>query len=47
MFNGRRNAIVGLTGLATFILLEVGLAVGLVAVGIELLFDIDWPFLYD
>lgn len=47
MLNGRRNAIVGLTGLASFILLEIGLAAGVLAVGVELLFDPDWPFIDD
>ena len=47
MLNGRRNAIVGLTGLLTFILLEIGLAAGVLAVGVELLFDPDWPFIDD
>ena len=45
MFNGRRTASVGLTGLLTFVLLEIGLAAGVIAVGIELIFDPDWPFL--
>jgi hypothetical protein len=45
MFNGRKNAIVGLTGLATFILIELSLAVALIAVGADLIFDIDLPFI--
>lgn len=45
MINGRKNAMVGLTGLLTFILLEIGLAAGILAVGIELVFDPDWPFI--
>ncbi len=45
MINGRKNAMVGLTGLLTFILLEFGLAAGILAVGIELVFDPDWPFI--
>jgi len=45
MLNGRRNAIVGLTGLMAFLLLEIGLAAGIIAVGVELIFDPDWPFI--
>lgn len=45
MLNGRQNAIVGFTGLLTLILLEIGVAAGVVAVGVELIFDPDWPFL--
>jgi hypothetical protein len=45
MLNGRKNATVGLTGLLTFILLEIGLAAAILVVGIEYVFDPDWPFI--
>lgn len=45
MLNGRKNAVVGLTGLLTLILLEIGVAAVVVGVGVELIFDPDWPFL--
>lgn len=45
MINGRKNAMLGLSGLLTFILLELGLAAGILVVGIELAFDPDWPFI--
>ena len=43
MFNGRKNAAIGLTAIFTFVLVELAVVVCAAALVLELVFDIDVP----
>lgn len=45
MWNGWKKALIGLSGLLAFVLLEVMAVVGGVAVFLGLVMDVDLPFL--
>ncbi|MBR1200313.1 hypothetical protein JQ634_19545 [Bradyrhizobium sp. AUGA SZCCT0240] len=45
MINGRRNAVVGLTTIFTFVIVELAVVVCAVGLVLELVFDVDVPLL--
>ena len=45
MINGRKNAVVGLTTIFTFVIVELAVVVCAVGLVLELLFDVDVPLL--
>ena len=45
MINGRKNAVIGLTTIFTLVLVELAVVVCMVAVVLELVFDVDVPLL--
>jgi len=45
MFNGRKNTVIGLTAIFTFVLVELAAVVGTVALVLQFAFDVDVPFL--
>ena len=45
MINGRKNAVVGLTTVFTFVMVELAVVVCAVALVLELVFDVDVPLL--
>lgn len=47
MLNGRKNAVVGLGALLTFIILELTAVAAGVAVFMSVVLDIDLPFIED
>ncbi len=47
MLNGRKNAVIGLGALLTFILLELMAAATGVAMFLNVVLDVDLPFLAD
>ena len=47
MLNGRKNAVIGLGALLTFILLELMAAAAGVAIFLTVVLDVDLPFLAD
>ena len=44
MFNGRKNAVIGLTAIFTFVVVELAAIVGTVALVLSFAFDVDVPF---
>ena len=47
MLNGRKNAVIGLSALLTFILLELTAVAAGVAVFLSVVMDMDLPFIGD
>ena len=45
MFNGRKNTVIGLTAIFTFVLVELAAIVSTVALVLQFAFDVDIPFL--
>ena len=45
MINGRKNAVVGLTTIFTFVIVELAVVVCAAALVLELVFDVDVPLL--
>ena len=45
MFNGRKNTVIGLTAIFTFVLVELAAIVSTVALVLQFAFDVDVPFL--
>ncbi|MBR1267398.1 hypothetical protein JQ629_07750 [Bradyrhizobium sp. AUGA SZCCT0222] len=45
MINGRKNAVVGLTTIFTFVIVELTVVVCAVGLVLELVFDVDVPLL--
>ncbi len=43
MFNGRKNTVIGLTAIFTFVLVELAALVSTVAVVLSFAFDLDFP----
>ena len=44
MFNGRKNTVIGLTAIFTFVLIELAAIVSTVALVLQFAFDVDLPF---
>jgi hypothetical protein len=44
MFNGRRNTVIGLTAIFTFVLVELAAIVSTIALVLQFAFDVDVPF---
>jgi len=44
MFNGRKNTVIGLSAIFTFVLVELAAIVSTVALVLAFAFDIDLPF---
>jgi len=45
MFNGRKNTVIGLTAIFTFVLVELAAVVCTVALVLQFAFDVDIPLL--
>ena len=45
MYNGRKNTVIGLTAIFTFVLVELAAIVGTVALVLQFVFDVDVPLL--
>ncbi len=45
MFNGRKNTVIGLSAIFTFVLVELAAIVSTVALVLSFAFDVDLPFL--
>ena len=43
MFNGRKNAVIGLTAIFTFVLVELAAVVSTVALVLQFAFDVEFP----
>jgi hypothetical protein len=41
MYNGRKNTVIGLTAIFTFVLVELAAIVGTVALVLQFVFDVD------
>ena len=44
MFNGRKNTVIGLTAIFTFVLVELAAIVSTIALVLQFAFDVDVPF---
>jgi hypothetical protein len=43
MFNGRKNTVIGLTAIFTFVLVELAAIVSTVVLVLQFAFDVDFP----
>ena len=43
MFNGRKNTVIGLTAIFTFVLVELAAIVSAIALVFQFAFDLDFP----
>jgi hypothetical protein len=43
MFNGRKNTVIGLTAIFTFVLVELAAIVSTIALVLQFAFDVDLP----
>jgi hypothetical protein len=43
MFNGRKNTVIGLTAIFTFVLIELAAIVSTVVLVLQFAFDVDFP----